>query len=241
MPKKKRKKPRLSYWETSGSTTWFAQKKYVTRHSGPVSAICKIKPKLSKLIKSVICLIFSSWWSYKQYSLKSYTWSWANCLVTGPQKPRKPQPALSGVCLERVGRWKHSILATAEMTCLILPVLQWFDYGLPGRGHCRSPLEQFDYFVTFSLGKLISYTHKHLKNQFWQCLHLVKKECGTTVCTLHHFKRRHHNWSKIQAANSARYTDVDAEFVRVKPLISLSSCSSDDIMVRAQLGWQLRK
>lgn len=94
--------------------------------------------------------------------------------MTGPQKPRKAQFALSGVCLKKEGQGKQSNLAAAEVTCIILAVLPWF--GLSGRDHCRSPLEGFDYFATFILKKLIfCYFHKDLKKQLLQCLLFIKR------------------------------------------------------------------
>lgn len=163
-------------------------------------------------------------------------------MVAEPQKPRRAQLALSGVCLKKEGQGKQGSVAAAEIKCIILPGLPWFGYGLSGRDCCRSPLEGFDYFATFTLKKLIfCYFHKDLKKQLLQCLLFIKtpveqlSSAESVSCII--LKE-----GAITGAKSRQQTqhDVDARFVGVKPLVSLT-CSSDDIMVRAQQGWQLRK
>lgn len=163
-------------------------------------------------------------------------------MVTEPQNPRRTQLALSGVCLKKEGQGKQGSMAAAEIKCIILSGLPWFGYGLSGRDCCRCPLEGFGYFATFTLNKLVfCYFHNDLKKQLLQCLLFIKRhveQVSSTESVPHIILKE----GAITGAKSRQQTqhDVDARFVGVKPLISLS-CFSDDLMVRAQQGWKLRK
>lgn len=100
--------------------------------------------------------------------------------------------------------------------------------------------EVFDYFATFTLKKQIfCCLHKDLKKQLLQCLLFIKRHVEQLSSTESHIILKE---GVITGAKSRQQTqhDVDAKFAGVKPLISVS-CSSDDIMVRAQQGWWLTK